>query len=193
MEGRDKATVRVDGQRLIDLLLDEVALLPGLMQVAVVSTRKPGLPPGVKSVAEDPPFSGPLAAVGAGAGALAGEAATHTAVLAVDAPESAGLVPELLAVLAGQPEAEVSAVRAESGQLQPLCAVWRTDALHEALAAVSAEGGLRDRAVTVLFAGSRVAEVLGTGEERDYDTVAELAGYGEVDEDAESAGGAPVP
>ena len=31
MEGRDKATVRVDGQRLIDLLLDEVALLPGLI------------------------------------------------------------------------------------------------------------------------------------------------------------------
>lgn len=182
MGGRDKAVVRVDGQRLIDVLLDDVSMLPGVMQVVAVSSRDPQLRPGVKVVAEEPPFSGPVAAVAAGARALATEACTHTAVLAVDAPESSGLVPELLDALDEVPEADVAAVREVSGHLQPLCAVWRTRSLHRVLDEVAADGGLTDRAAKLLLARAEVVEVVGTGEERDYDTLADLADYGEVEE-----------
>ena len=182
MGGRDKALVRVDGQRLIDVLLDDVSLLPGVMQVVAVSSRDPQVRPGVKVVAEEPPFAGPVAAVAAGARALAAEAGTHTAVLAVDAPESSGLLPELMEALDAAPGADVAVVREDSGHLQPMCAVWRTRRLHRVLDEIAADGGLSDQAAKLLLHRAEVVESAGTGEERDYDTLADLADYGEVEE-----------
>lgn len=178
VDGRDKATIRVDGQRLIDILLDDVSLIGDLMQVVVVSSREPELRPGVKLVAEDPPFSGPASAVAAGVAALAGEASAETAILAVDAPQSATLIPDLRAELHSAEESpDAAIIEQNDGVLQPLCAVWRTAALHQVMDTLDTEG----LAVRELVGHAHVVKVAGDGAERDYDTLAELADFGDLD------------
>ncbi|AIT60840.1 molybdenum cofactor guanylyltransferase [Corynebacterium doosanense] len=167
MGGRDKAQVTVDGRRLIDVLLDS---LDGAGRVAVVSSRPITLRPGVTLVAENPPFAGPVAAINAGLLALQPGASTHTAVLAVDAPDSASLIPPLVAAL----DASVSVAAVEG---QPLCAVWKTAELHRVLGSLDS---VVDRAAKSLFDDVPVATIPGTGAERDYDTLDELTGYGDV-------------
>lgn len=178
MGGIDKATVAVDGERLIDHLLDEVSVLDALQQVIVVSSRNLQVRPGVKLTAEEPPFSGPVAAIYAGMEALQERAAERTAILAVDAPEAANLIPELTEAL-DEAGAEAAVIREENGHLQPLCAVWHTESLW---LAINELGETADRPVKALLGqANSVAEVAGTGEERDYDTLSELADFGEVD------------
>lgn len=174
MEGRDKAALVVDGERLIDTLLDEVSMAPGLMQVVVVTGRGLEVRPGVKVAAEEPPFAGPVAAIAAGASALAGEASAQTAVLAVDAPESGQLIPDLLDALG---DADVAAVRSDD-HLQPLCAVWDTTALHRVL---DGYDSLVDQPAKSLFDAATVTEIDGDGSERDYDTLDEIASFGDVE------------
>lgn len=174
MEGRDKAALVVDGERLIDTLLDEVSMAPGLMQVVVVTGRGLEVHPGVKVAAEEPPFAGPVAAIAAGASALAGEASAQTAVLAVDAPESGQLIPDLLDALG---DADVAAVRSDD-HLQPLCAVWDTTALHRVL---DGYDSLVDQPAKSLFDAATVTEIDGDGSERDYDTLDEIASFGDVE------------
>lgn len=177
MGGVDKATVTVNGERLIDHLLDEVSILDALQQVVVVSSRNLSIRPGVKTTAEDPPFSGPVAGILAGVDALRDAAADRTAVLAVDAPESATLIPELNEAL-DDSDAQVAVIREAGGHLQPLCAVWDTESLWLAL---NEMGETADKPAKALIAAAgAVTEVAGTGEERDYDTLEELADFGEV-------------
>ncbi|AWB82115.1 molybdenum cofactor guanylyltransferase [Corynebacterium yudongzhengii] len=176
--GRDKAAVKVDGSRLIDVLLDDLATQPGLMQVAVVTARGLEVRKGVQVVAEDPPFSGPVAAIDAGVRALrAGTPSARTAILAVDAPDSAQLIDVLAAALTGTAEAAV--VVAGDGRRQPLCAVWDTAALHRVLESLES---VENQPARVLYKEVAVAEVKGDGLERDYDTLAELADYGELED-----------
>lgn len=178
MSGRDKAGLVVDGKRLVDVLLDDLARRPDIRRIVVVTSRPLPLRPGVERVAEDPPFAGPLAAISAGAAALTAERpAEFTAVLAVDAPDSAGLVDDLLAVLRDNPGSD-AAVVSEQGRLQPLCALWRTASLRRRLDGL---GETRDRPARALFDGAQVAAVPGNGLERDYDTFDELAAYGRLD------------
>lgn len=61
--------------------------------------------------------------------------------------------------------------------MQPLCAVWRRDALLAALAMLEST---RDIAAKRLLAAATVVEVPGAGLDTDYDTLAELAQRGEV-------------
>lgn len=178
MEGLDKADIVVDGERLIDVILDDLALQTGLMQVVVVTSRDLKLRPGVKHVAENPPFSGPLAAINAGVKDLAaGDPSAMTAILAVDAPDSAEMLDSLITALNSHDEADVAAVQSE-GSLQTLCAVWNTEALTRYLRSI---GEVEDRSVYALFDLAEVTKIDGTGQERDYDTLEELAAYGEVE------------
>lgn len=178
MGGVDKATVTVNGERLIDLLLDEVSILDALQQVVVVSSRNLSIRPGVKTTAEDPPFSGPVAGILAGVDALRDAAADRTAILAVDAPESATLIPELNEAL-DDSDAQVAVIREAGGHLQPLCAVWDTESLWLAL---NEMGETADKPAKALIAAAEaITEVAGSGEERDYDTLEELADFGEVE------------
>lgn len=178
MGGVDKAAVAVDGERLIDYLLDEVSVLDALQQVVVVSSRNLSIRPGVKVTAEDPPFSGPVAAILAGTEELRDAAAERTAILAVDAPESATLIPELNEALDGS-DAQVAVIREAGGHLQPLCAVWDTESLWLAL---NEMGETADKPAKALIAAAgAITELAGTGEERDYDTLEELADFGEVE------------
>ncbi|MGD7002407.1 molybdenum cofactor guanylyltransferase [Corynebacterium halotolerans] len=178
MGGVDKAAVTVNGERLIDHLLDEVSVLDALQQVVVVSGRNLEVRPGVKVTAEDPPFSGPVAGILAGMEELREAAAERTAVLAVDAPESATLIPELNEAL-DESGADVAVIREEGGHLQPLCAVWHTESLWLALNELG--DAANKPAKALVGAAGSVTELAGTGEERDYDTLEELAALGEYE------------
>ena len=112
--GRDKALLEVDGQRLVDRA---AALLAAVADPVVeVGPGWSGLP----AVREDPPGSGPLAAVSAGAAALRRMGHDGAViVLAVDMPRVSA---ELLRLLATR-DGPATAVPRAGGHPQPLCAL----------------------------------------------------------------------
>ena len=127
--GEDKALIEVGGRRLVD---HAAALLTAVADPVIeVGPGWSGLP----AVREDPPGSGPLAALGAGAAFL--RAAGHDGavlVLAVDMPR-VGV--ELLRLLAGRPGTATAVPRA-GGHPQPMFARYGPDdlaAVDERLAA----------------------------------------------------------
>ncbi|MDO5670467.1 MAG: molybdenum cofactor guanylyltransferase [Corynebacterium sp.] len=169
MGGVDKASVLLNGRRLIDHLL---AAVPG--PIIVVSPHDLPLPAGVRRVSEDPPFGGPVAGIAAAAALTSAEL---VAVLSVDAPDSPALIPLLIDALHTSPTADVAVARADDGWVQPLCAVWRRHALLSALDALPRQ---RDIAAKKLLAQAAAVEVPGVGLDTDYDTLAELATRGEL-------------
>jgi molybdopterin-guanine dinucleotide biosynthesis protein A len=144
--GTDKALLEVDGQRLVDRAASVLQAVAD--PVIEVGPGWSGLP----AVREDPPGSGPLAALGAGAAAL--RAAGHDGpvlVLAVDMPR-VGV--DLLRFMAGRAGTATAVPRA-GGYPQPMCARYGPDVL----AAVDerlATGGrsLRDLLETLAASGS---------------------------------------
>ncbi|WP_080795434.1 molybdenum cofactor guanylyltransferase [Corynebacterium pacaense] len=172
MGGRDKALLRVGGRRLIDHLLSGLGEIGGVNRVVVVSSRITTADVGVPVVKEDRPFSGPVPAILAGLGALRHQPAAATAVLAVDAPLSPSLLPDLHRALLGG-RADAAVIRSGDGRVQPLCAVWTTRSLW---CCITAMGDTDNQSVmTLIKAAGRVVELAGTGAERDYDTVGDLA------------------
>ncbi len=169
MGGVNKAAVQLNGRPLLNILLDN---LEGNHSIIVVS---PHHVEGVSTVSEHPPLGGPVAGISAGAHALP-RAAEFTAVLAVDAPASALFLPRLHQEIG---TADVAVTVATDGWIQPLCALWRTDALHRVLEEI---GEVRDRPAKALLRHAvTVVEVPGDGTETDYDTVEELSALGDVE------------
>lgn len=163
--GADKAQVKVDGRRLIDRLWG--SLPPNCPRVAVAPQNL-----GVPTVSESPPFGGPVAGIAAGLRELDTE---WVAVLAVDAPGSAMLLPRLAEGIGG---ADCAVVVNAAGFDEPLCALWRRASLLTAIA----QTGERDvPAGALLRAARQVVRVPGTGAERDFDTPAQLAELGDVE------------
>jgi len=118
--GADKALLEVDGQRLVDRAA--AALRAVADPVLEVGPGFSALP----AVREDPPGTGPLAAVATGAAAL--RAAGHDGpviVLAVDMPFVTVELLRLLATRAGP----ATAVPRAAGHPQVLCARYGPDAL----------------------------------------------------------------
>ena len=130
--GSDKALLELDGRRLVD----RAAAVLGAVAAPVIEVG-PGWAPGLACVREDPPGSGPLAALWAGAEALrtmgnrsavqpAGDRpAEAVLVLAVDMPAVSAA---LLRLLAEWPGAH-TVVPTSGGHPQPLCARYGIDAL----------------------------------------------------------------
>jgi molybdopterin-guanine dinucleotide biosynthesis protein A len=119
---------------------------------------------------EDPPGSGPVAAVAAGIGDVRSEVVL---VLAADLPSVAPAVPVLRAALDG-PGADVAALVDATGHLNYLAAAWRTAALRRAL---SAAGVTADAPVRSLFVSAEVVAVVDAGRwGADCDTWDDLAG-----------------
>lgn len=169
--GADKAQVRVNGRRLVDIAL---ATLPDGAPRVVVSPVDLGLD-GVPTVSEDPPYGGPVAGIAAGFAELP-ETIDFVSVLAVDAPASGLLLPTMRRAIGER--FDVAVVEDAEGRVQPLCALWRRQALAEALDAIE----VRDAPARALIAAAgNIVAVAGTGAERDYDTAAELAELGTVD------------
>ena len=145
--GRDKAQVVAHGERLIDRLLRQ---LPPRVLPVVVSPAALGVSCPV--VCENPPHSGPVAGVATG---VAWIAHTHptislVAVLAVDAPDSPLLIPQL-----------VDALRQAGPQVDAV--------------AVARVGDFTKAPLKRLLRGANIVTITPTGGvERDYDTPEEL-------------------
>src|SRR5437763_249666 len=130
--GTDKALLEVGGQRLVDRAAGALA---AVAEPAVeVGPGWSALP----AVREDPPGSGPLAAVAAGAAALrAGGHDGPVIVLAVDMPF---VTVDLLRLLATRPGPATAVPRA-GGHPQVLCARYGPEALA-AVDRLHAAGGV---------------------------------------------------
>lgn len=118
--GFDKASMTVDGEPCAARL---ARLLRDVSSMAVeVGPGVSGLP----AVHEDPPGSGPLVALAAGAAALRARGHGYSAlVLACDLPLVTGDVLRALAGWAG----DGSVVPVVGGRAQPLCARWSAEDL----------------------------------------------------------------
>ena len=144
--GEDKALIELGGHRLVDRA---AALLTAVADPVIeVGPGWSGLP----AVREDPPGSGPLAALSAGAAAL--RAAGHDGsvlVLAVDMPR-VGV--ELLRFLAGRAGTATAVPRA-GGHPQPMCARYGPDVLAAVDQRLAAGGrSLRDLLETLAPSGA---------------------------------------
>lgn len=124
--GQDKAGIDLGGQTLLERVV-EAAL--GAAEIVVVGPPPPaGLGREVRWTREEPPGSGPAAAVVA---ALALVGTPVLVVLATDLPFVAGL-PAALAERAAATSADAVVPLDSAGRDQPLCAAYRTDALRAA-------------------------------------------------------------
>lgn len=169
--GRDKATTHLGGRSLIERIVSEV---PAHVPVIVVGPPVEALAGRILVVREDPPGSGPLAAIGAGAA----EATTPlVGVLATDMPFAVPVVAAALGHLArvlasgealaatappSVPNRADAVDRADAvvpvdaeGRPQWLAAAFRTDALMAALAELAPTA---DRPVRALLPRLRVME-----------------------------------
>jgi molybdopterin-guanine dinucleotide biosynthesis protein A len=172
--GVDKATLLLDGERLVDRL---ARVLAGIATTVV--EVGPGYS-NLEAVREEPPGSGPLAALVAGAAALsAGDDGTPAVlVLAVDLPFVDAAV---LAWLASHP-APGTVVPVVGGRPQPLCARYSHDALAVAPELVAAG----ERSMRALLSRVDVHEAT----EAEWGLVANARTFADVDtsEDASEFG-----
>lgn len=151
--GVDKASLQVAGRRLLERVLEAGATSRRTVVVGAVR-----VPAGVMRTLEDPPGGGPVAGIAAGLAALTHDApAPWTVVIAVDQPEAAMAVDELLTG-AGRAGAEVDLLcpHDETGHPQWLLAAYRTSALRAALEPLGSGHGT---SVRRLVAGLRAVEV----------------------------------
>ena len=162
---------------------------------AVVVGRPDGVPAGFTVVADDPPDGGPAAAIGRGAAVLGSldapgpspDASRSEAVrgvvfvLAADLPFITGSDLLALETERRRHDADVAMAVDRDGHRQPLCAVWRHEALIAAVVGRRDAAGLHGRPVRVLLEGLRVHEVADTvGFSTDVDTPGDLERAREV-------------
>lgn len=122
--GSPKAELRVEGERLADRTARILASVAApVLEVGPGHSR-------LEAVLEEPPGAGPLAAMAAGADALAvrGVADRSVLVVAVDLPL---LTAALLRALVDAPAADAVVPRVD-GRAQPLCARYSPAALEHA-------------------------------------------------------------
>lgn len=131
--GGDKAMVDVGGSTLLDRVLAAVG--PLVAEIVLVGPGRTvvadGTLPRSRSVQEQPPGGGPVAAIAAG---MASVTAPLVAVLAVDLPfVTTAALERLRDALLDHPIAEGALYIDPAGRDQLLFGVWRTDRLRAAL------------------------------------------------------------
>lgn len=176
--GVDKASLMFDGGTLLTRTL---AAVEGAGAVVVVGPFSAGgLPEGVRSAREDPPFSGPASAIAAGVDALTGSTAEYIAVLACDMPYARTAMQYLLTAAAslartgkGTAASGADGVMAQDdmGKLQPLAALYKRAALTEAVRQRREGDGVTGMSVFRLVASLQVVPVtVAAPATRDVDT-----------------------
>ncbi len=166
--GSDKALLEVEGRRMVDRAAAALAAVAA--PVVEVGPGWSSLP----AVREDPPGSGPLAAVSAGAAAL--RAAGHDGpviVMAVDMPR---VSVDILRLLADRPGPATAVPRAD-GHPQVLCARYGPDTLAE-VDRMLAGGGKSLRLLVEELAGRGEAAWV---EPEEWQRVAGPAAFSDVD------------
>lgn len=159
--GVDKTALVADGVALSDRAL---AAAEGAEQIVVVGLPDDrDAPSRAVRTREDPPFGGPVAALAAGIAALSttpSAVVPWTLVLACDLVQPERAAAELLRVAAsrsdGMPTDGFVAVD-DDGRRQPLLALYRSDALRDALRAA---GDPRDQSMRRLLAPLDLAPVV---------------------------------
>ncbi|WP_067659824.1 NTP transferase domain-containing protein [Nocardia harenae] len=155
MGGVDKPGIVVGGRSLLDAALAAVA---GCARVAVVGPERAELGPDVRQTREEPPGSGPVAALAAGLDALGAEPSPLVVVLAADLPFLTADTMRRLIDHLGTADAAFAADR--DGRPQYLIGVWRRGALDSALAALGSPVNHPMKALVP--AASAVLELPGT-------------------------------
>jgi molybdenum cofactor guanylyltransferase len=166
--GTDKALLEVGGQRLVDRAATALGAVAD--PVLEVGPGWSGLP----AVREDPPGSGPLAAVATGVAAL--RAAGHhgpVIVLAVDMPRVSVALLRRLAERAGP----ATAVPRADGHPQVLCARYGPEALAAVDRLLAAGGRSLRKLVEAMDARGEVGWI----EPEEWSTVAGPDGLADVD------------
>jgi len=125
--GRDKASTTINGVEMIDRL---IRALPLETQVIVVGEYPQGLHREVIVTRENPSGAGPVAALYAGLAHVTNE---NLLLVATDMPFAGDFGVKLVSSLIDAPK-EIDAIipKDAEGQLQPLCAAYRTQALKSA-------------------------------------------------------------
>lgn len=178
--GVPKARLTVGGTTLLERSLSAAR---GARRTAVVGPDAGDLPPDVLGCREDPPFSGPAAAIAAGLSALsaAGGPASLTLVLACDMPRAADAVGALLDALAAAPLGVPGSAPAggrdgfvaasADGRIQPLAGLYGTTALQRAIADAARRNVLDGGSVFALLASLELRRVpVPPGSTDDVDT-----------------------
>lgn len=167
--GVDKPALVIGETSLLELVLAATA---GARIRVVVGPRRPTKAP-VEWTREDPPGSGPLAALGAGL-AMLPTGSDVVVVLAADLPSiDAGLIMQLLIAIPAGDVVDGAIVVDAEGRVQPLLAAYRRGPLQHALEAL---GVLRDRPVHELLGRLTLAKIVAAGAAAaDIDTPADLA------------------
>jgi molybdopterin-guanine dinucleotide biosynthesis protein A len=174
--GSPKSALMFDGATLLERSLAAAA---DARRTVVVGPEAAGLPGGVLTAREDPPFAGPAAAIAAGLDALRGAGpADLVLVLACDMPRVGEAVRALLDALPGTGADGVMAASAD-GRLQPLAGFYSTAALERAVQAAAARNALVHGSVFALLASLDVqAVVVPAGSTDDVDTWDDAAALG---------------
>lgn len=115
------------------LLASTLEAVQSAQEIVVVGPEILPLPPHVVRVREDPPFSGPAAAITAGIRAFA-QKSEWTCVLAVDMPAAATAVAHLVQATEAAPRILEGFVGVTEGITQPLASIFRTEALMRVFA-----------------------------------------------------------
>lgn len=165
--GTPKAGLRRGGLTLAEITVRAVSAAGNAV---VVGPEDVVVPPGTLRTREDPPFSGPAAAIAAGLETLDEHPsrAEWTAVLACDMPRVAAAVRTLARAAARAPiEADGVIANAADGHRENLAALIRT----APLTAVFARHPSRDRSVRSMWKHLRLIDVPAPGDStRDVDT-----------------------
>ena len=143
--GRDKALVRLAGQRLVDRVADRLAPQVAALAISRHDGRLAHPRPGATLLADaDGPRDGPLAGLLAGLDWAAGHhpAATHAVTVAVDAPFlPADLVARLIAAL--DATGAQACVAESGGRRHPVACLWPVAARHALRDDLAREGSRR--------------------------------------------------
>lgn len=179
--GTPKSGLIYDGATLLER---SISAAGGARRIVVVGPEPAGLPAGVLSCREDPPFAGPAAAIAAGLASLrrarmAGEGdAEMVLVLACDMPRAADAVRALRESAAAGGAGGVMA-SSPDGRLQPLAGFYRTAALQRAVDDAEAGDTLTHGSVFALLARLDVQAVtVPAGSTDDVDTWDDAAALG---------------
>lgn len=167
--GVDKPALVVGGRALLDTA---IAACAGAAEIVVVGPRRPTRRP-VAWTREDPPGTGPLAAVAAGVALMPPDVDT-VVVLAADLPK---ITPDLVRRLVDtcrSESAQCAAVVDPAGQVQPLVACYRFDSL---VAALNSVGDPSDRSMRALIEYVRVTPVRDDAASADIDTSEDLTRF----------------
>jgi molybdopterin-guanine dinucleotide biosynthesis protein A len=174
--GTPKSALMFDGGTLLERSLAAAA---DAGHTVVVGPETGGLPGGVLTSREDPPFAGPAAAIAAGLAALRSAGpADMVLVLACDMPRVGDAVRVLRDALPGASADGVMAASAD-GRLQPLAGFYGAAALERAVGEAAARNALVHGSVFALLASLDVqAVVVPAGSTDDVDTWDDAAALG---------------